>query len=667
MCVYISASPQWEQNNVDHHTNVFREDRLIVRRGQPFFIALKKADGNLLQSLTKARLIAKTETYPSGSTGITIVMDLNGEKQDSGWSASVSQCGQAVSLIVIPAPNAQIGKYSLRLSESSNRKTNLGKFVLLFNPWCPDDTVYMEKKEEREEYVMSQDGIIFCGNSNYIDSIPWNFGQFESGILKASLKILDQSLEHKDDPDKDCCQRNDPVYVTRVLSAMINSNDDSGVLWGRWGDNFKGGVEPTRWTGSVEILRQWCDSNCKSVKFGQCWVFAAVGCTVARALGIPCRVITNFDSAHDTNGDLKIESYITEDGSLVKESLWNFHCWVESWMKRPDLKPEYDGWQASDPTPQEQSEGVMRCGPVPVKAIKEGDLTCKYDAAFVYAEVNADVVTKTRTSSGVLQDVLYKDKVGQKISTKSVGSDTREDITHLYKYKEGSREERESYRNAQVYQDYDLRFEELGDVMKGSDFVLNILITNKSSVKKEIKLQVSSKGVLHNGHLDNRFSQSHAVGHVLSPGKVLTVPMKHLYTSYSPLLSTGSQLQVSALLTDTVTMAKMMEKCTITLQDPKLSIQTDEQLRVGRQCCVKLSLINPLPERLSECWFGVEGANLTNGQALTRRIPYLGSGEEARTKIYLTPTHGGPRKLMAYFYSRKLGYVKEYANLNISQ
>lgn len=35
----------------------------------------------------------------------------------------------------------------------------------------------------------------------------------------------------------------------------------------------------------------------------------------------------------------------------------NFHCWVESWMTRPDLQPGYEGWQAIDPTPQEKSEG----------------------------------------------------------------------------------------------------------------------------------------------------------------------------------------------------------------------------------------------------------------------------------------------------------------------
>lgn len=39
----------------------------------------------------------------------------------------------------------------------------------------------------------------------------------------------------------------------------------------------------------------------------------------------------------------------------------NYHCWVENWMTRPDLKPDFNGWQAYDPTPQEKSEGKKDC------------------------------------------------------------------------------------------------------------------------------------------------------------------------------------------------------------------------------------------------------------------------------------------------------------------
>ncbi|MEQ2165273.1 hypothetical protein GOODEAATRI_015151, partial [Goodea atripinnis] len=83
--------------------------------------------------------------------------------------------------------------------------------------------------------------------------------------------------------------------------------------------------------------------------------------------------------------------------------------------------------------------GVYCCGPIPVRAIKDGALTFKYDAPFVFAEVNADVVTFMKKKDGSTSKVTSSGLVGQKISTKSVGNDTREDITHLYKYPEGTK------------------------------------------------------------------------------------------------------------------------------------------------------------------------------------------------------------------------------------
>ena len=35
---------------------------------------------------------------------------------------------------------------------------------------------------------------------------------------------------------------------------------------------------------------------------------------------------------------------------------------------------------------------MFRCGPCPLKAIKEGDLNVKFDVPFVFAEVNADII-----------------------------------------------------------------------------------------------------------------------------------------------------------------------------------------------------------------------------------------------------------------------------------
>ena len=86
---------------------------------------------------------------------------------------------------------------------------------------------------------------------------------------------------------------------------------------------------------------------------------------VCRALGIPARSVTNFSSAHDTQGSLTIDTFVGDDGKVLEEmnsdSIWNFHVWNEVWMQRPDLEPgDYGGWQAIDATPQEESDGIYR-------------------------------------------------------------------------------------------------------------------------------------------------------------------------------------------------------------------------------------------------------------------------------------------------------------------
>lgn len=81
--------------------------------------------------------------------------------------------------------------------------------------------------------------------------------------------------------------------------------------------------------------------------------------------------------------------------------------------------------------------GVYCCGPAPVKAIKEGDMLLKYDIPFIFAEVNADVVYWVVQDDGMQKKSIRSSDVGKYISTKSVGRDSREDITHNYKYPEG--------------------------------------------------------------------------------------------------------------------------------------------------------------------------------------------------------------------------------------
>lgn len=118
---------------------------------------------------------------------------------------------------------------------------------------------------------------------------------------------------------------------------------------------------------------------------------------MCRCIGIPCRPVSNYQSAHDTHQSLTVDRFFDDDLEPVDErnqdSIWNFHAWNEVWMTRPDLaSSSYDGWQVIDSTPQELSDGLFRCGPASVEAVKRGDVVKPYDTKFVYAEVNADEV-----------------------------------------------------------------------------------------------------------------------------------------------------------------------------------------------------------------------------------------------------------------------------------
>ena len=82
--------------------------------------------------------------------------------------------------------------------------------------------------------------------------------------------------------------------------------------------------------------------------------------------------------------------------------------------------------------------GVFRCGPCPVKAVKEGNVYLPYDTKFVFGEVNGDRVYWEVNKNGHFEVLSISEKsIGKYISTKAVGSYKREDLTRNYKYPEG--------------------------------------------------------------------------------------------------------------------------------------------------------------------------------------------------------------------------------------
>ncbi|KAM9799373.1 protein-glutamine gamma-glutamyltransferase 2 [Syngnathus typhle] len=664
-------------NNTDHYTDLNGVDRLIVRRGQPFTISLYLRSGSYQPGFSTLQCIAETGPQPSEQYGTRALFGLSANVDTSRWSAAVaSSPGDSVALSLCAAPDAPIGRYSLSLGHSARID-----FILLFNPWCSGDAVYLDNKESLEEYVLSQDGIIFRGDAKHPIATPWNFGQFESGILDVCLRILDMNPKYRRNPGKDCSGRRNPIYVSRVVSAMVNFNDDDkGVLQGNWTNKFDGGVSPMFWKGSVEILRCWDTQSCQPVRFGQCWVFAAVACSISRALGIPCRVVTNYSSAHDVNSNLVIERYVNENGELIRsrEMIWNYHCWVESWMIRPDLTSSaYNGWQASDPTPQEKSDGVFCCGPIPVRAIKDGELMYKYDAPFVFAEVNADVITTMKKKDGSLSKVTSTQLVGKKISTKSIGSDHREDITHLYKHPEGSDEEREAFKKAnhqnklrqqQDHQGLNVTIKVSPEMKKGCDFDVFALVSNNTQSDKKCRLLFGSCAVSYNGNQGGNCGFKDLLNVELSPGGARKVPLRLNYSKYGGQLTEDNMIRLAALLFDYATREATLAMRNIVLDNPEIQVRILGEPKENRKLAAEITLKNPLPEPLENCCFSMEGANLTGGSVVSERLSFpVGPGEDAKVKMYFTPTHSGLRKLVVDFDSSKLCHVKGYKNVIIGK
>lgn len=73
-----------------------------------------------------------------------------------------------------------------------------------------------------------------------------------------------------------------------------------------------------------------------------------------------------------------------------------------------------------------------------MKAIKQGEVYLPFDSSFVFAEVNGDRVFWEVGKNGSMKVIRIDKKcIGKMISTKAVGSDDRDDVTHQYKHPEG--------------------------------------------------------------------------------------------------------------------------------------------------------------------------------------------------------------------------------------
>ncbi|XP_061680495.1 protein-glutamine gamma-glutamyltransferase K-like [Syngnathoides biaculeatus] len=654
-----------------HRTHLFQCDDFIIRRGQTFhvWITLSRA---FRPGTDKLHLELKTGPLPTVSKGTHVIIPLVDELQDNLWQASPKEWdGARMKLSVSSPAGAAVGRYRLQVETESpgGRAVSVhdpaNDFYVLFNPWCDADAVFMDAEDERQEYVLNDVGRIYYGTQDQIAVRTWDYGQFDDGILAACLFVLEKSGT----PPSGW---GDPVNVVRVVSGMINSRDDQGVVEGNWSGDYSQGTSPTVWSGSMEILTEYHKSNGTPVKYGQCWIFAGIVTTVLRCLGIPSRTVTNFSSAHDTDVSLTTDVYLDEDlqplAHLNADSVWNFHVWNDCWMARHDLPPGMGGWQAVDATPQETSQGTFRCGPASLAAVRDGQVFLKHDAQFVFAEVNSDKIYWQRNPDGTFSKIYSEKKVvGHLISTKAVGSDQRSDITHLYKHPEGTAAERTAVETAcrygskaEVYtspvvEDVAIAVSMDADGPRmGRDAELTVTLRNNSSENRNVVLHSQVAVMYYTGVQKGTVRTDHTSLDLL-PTEVKVLEWTLEYKDYKDQLVDQAALRLTLSGQVKETQQVLATQFSFRLRTPDLLLKPVGKAVVGEKVPVEISFTNPLPQVLRSVMFHVEGLGLTTA----RKIHYGDIGSRATVSLteHVVPTLPGPRKLLASLHCRQLTQV----------
>ncbi|XP_063158109.1 protein-glutamine gamma-glutamyltransferase 4 [Candoia aspera] len=674
-----------DDNSRLHHTNDYTHSSLIVRRGEEF--QLKVTFSRELQENDKVNLLLSIGEAPMPSNGTFITLNTRAQQDAEPWHASICQTNGKECIIAITSPaDAIIGKYLLKVDTGSNIYSPAKNFIyVLFNAWCQADSVFMLNDGERAEYILSDTGYIYVGSEANIYGRPWNFGQFEEDILDCCMYLLDKSKLK-------LSAKRDPVIISRAMSALVNSHDDRGVLLASWSGNYSGGTSPLAWTGSVPILQQYYRTQ-KSILYGQCWVFSGVLTTVMRCLGIPCRSVTNFASAHDTEENLKVDIYLDEKGrkidSLTTDAVWNFHVWNDAWMKRPDLPGGFDGWQAIDATPQELSQGIYQCGPCPVKAIKNGEVYLPYDSKFVFAEVNADkIFWRVNNGEDTKEYVkLWEETkaIGLNISTKSVGKNIREDITAQYKFLEGTPEERKAMETASSYlpsskrQSYEyvppptlkanlkLGVERKDSLWPGQPVDLNVTVENESVGSWTSSLTASCQLESYTGKVHANLSTVKQI--VQTEGKpVIQIPWKITADAYMPtMMSIEDELLIKVNIIAEVqeTNEKLTKEFTLNFEYPPLKIEMAETAKVNQDFICAFIFKNTLSIPLENCKLYVEGLGIFMMEVFDQGD--IAPGKIFKSKIVCAPRKTGLKKIVAKLNSTQLKEITAEKIISITQ
>lgn len=625
------------------HTSKYRTDWLPLRRGCHPKITVKGTTSPVTQWKLNYKAGGEIIVPATHSAGVyTLQLD---HKAAVGEASLVAKIGESEHVIETP-------------------------IAVLFNPYSTKDTVYMSP-DSLSEFIENETGAIYTGSKDNYGARPWNFDQFDGTNLKVAMLVLeDLSFE----------KRSSPIYVTRHLSAKGNVQDsDNGILHGKWSEPYDEGKKPWEWTGSTEILHQYYETK-TGVKYGQCWVFSGLLTTLSRAVGIPSRSVTNFDSAHEGKPyDHKIDEHWTQkdDGSYSRDSqedsIWNFHVWNEGWFTRPDISKAADGWNAYDSTPQEESQGKYQCGPASLNLMKSSERDSKYDADFIMGETSAKVIRYVRKGTTSPYKELHTDHchVGSLTATRNKHGNGI-DVKYLYKEKPAQCKVAPSSSFLEVG-DESVSYDDRAEIFTPKDLTVSGGEINgrfrikglSSSGSKKLTIKVKVEAVMYTNK---------AVGEVGAFTEEITLKkkdeiiwIKFAEERYRQFLSKTDffRITASAVEGDSEKPYALLTK-SFRLRMPKLLMLGRTNLEVGHTVSVNMIFTNPLSVPIHNLKVQAQVSSSGFDESLTFTIPKLAARAKGHFPLKVKASSAGNMEIVATMSSEELVDVYGSAVVKVS-
>ncbi|POI20947.1 hypothetical protein CIB84_015306, partial [Bambusicola thoracicus] len=221
--------------------------------------------------------------------------------------------------------------------------------------------------------------------------------------------------------------------------------------------------------------------------------------------------------------------------------------------------------------------------------------------------------------------------MGNNISTKSVGSERCEDITHNYKYPEGSLREKKVldkvYRKTKTLQAISSRREIISiptaleervnlcidlqsksSLTLGQDIPLSISLFNYSGKEKATDLVLGVQSLHHNGVPIMQLWKE-KFNFIIKKKEVSTLQVSAPYSQYGKELGENRLLRLTASLRDEDSDIYFAQE-ERSICDPPLTIEFQGNVLLYQPATVKISLLNPLTEPLEKCVVVVGGRGL---------------------------------------------------------